>query len=99
MKQTDPAELGLKRELGLTDAVSIEIGSMIGAGIFALTGMGIGITGPAVPLAFVIAGLPMVFAVLPLGMLASVLPTVGGSLRYPSRFFLHSGDLWECGES
>jgi basic amino acid/polyamine antiporter, APA family len=87
MKQTDPAELGLKRELGLTDAVSIEIGSMIGAGIFALTGMAIGITGPAVPIAFVIAALPMVFAVLPLGMLASVLPTIGGSFRYPSRIF------------
>ena len=86
-KSKDIAELGLKRELGLLDAVSIQVGAMIGAGIFALTGIAIGICGSAVPIAFIIAALPMVFAVLPLGMLASALPTVGGSFKYPSRIF------------
>lgn len=86
-KREDVSELGLKRELGLLDTVSIEVGAIIGAGIFALTGIAIGICGAAVPIAFVVAALPMIFAVLPIGMLASALPTVGGSFRYPSRIF------------
>ena len=86
-KEAGVSELGLKRELGLMDAVSIEIGAMVGAGIFALTGVAIGISGSAVPIAFIVAALPMIFAVLPLGMLGAALPTVGGSFRYPSRIF------------
>lgn len=86
-KESAVSELGLKRELGLLDVVSIEIGAMIGAGIFALTGIAIGISGSAVPIAFIVAALPMIFAVLPLGMLSSALPTIGGSFRYPSRIF------------
>jgi len=84
-KITETSELGLKRALGLLDTVSIEVGGIIGAGIFALTGMAIGMCGAAVPIAFLIAALPMIFAIIPLGMLASALPTVGGSFRYPSR--------------
>ncbi len=87
MEAKEASELGLRRALGLLDVVAIEIGTIIGAGIFALTGMAIGICGAAVPIAFVIAALPMVFALLPIGMLGSALPTVGGSFRYPSRIF------------
>jgi APA family basic amino acid/polyamine antiporter len=76
---------GLKKTLGLLDTVSIEVGAVIGAGIFALTGLAVAKCGPGVPVAFVIAALPMVLALLPIGMLASILPTVGGSFRYPSR--------------
>jgi APA family basic amino acid/polyamine antiporter len=83
-KEGSPAS-GLKKSLGLLDTVSIEVGSIIGAGIFALTGLAVAKCGPGVPIAFVIAALPMVLALLPIGMLASVLPTVGGSFRYPSR--------------
>jgi len=82
---------GLKKTLGLLDTVSIEVGAIIGAGIFALTGLAVGKCGPGVPIAFVIAALPMVLALLPIGMLASILPTVGGSFRYPSRIL---GPFW-----
>ena len=41
---------GLKRSLGLLDTVSIEVGAIIGAGIFALTGMAVARCGPAVPI-------------------------------------------------
>jgi APA family basic amino acid/polyamine antiporter len=84
-KRDESSAPGLKKSLGLLDTVSIEVGAIIGAGIFALTGMAIARCGPAVPFAFLIAAIPMVLALLPIGMLASVLPTVGGSFRYPSR--------------
>jgi APA family basic amino acid/polyamine antiporter len=84
-KQGESSEIGLKKSLGLLDTVSIEVGAIIGAGIFALTGIAVGICGAAVPIAFLIAAVPMVLALLPIGMLASILPTVGGSFRYPSR--------------
>ena len=82
---------GLKKSLGLLDTVSIEVGAIIGAGIFALTGLAVAKCGPGVPVAFIIAALPMVLALLPIGMLASILPTVGGSFRYPSRIL---GPFW-----
>ena len=84
-KRAESSAPGLKRSLGLLDTVSIEVGAIVGAGIFALTGMAAARCGPAVPVAFLIAAIPMVLALLPIGMLASVLPTVGGSFRYPSR--------------
>lgn len=43
--------------LGLTGAVSIALGGMIGGGIFAVLGVVAGLTGPAAWLAFVAAGL------------------------------------------
>jgi APA family basic amino acid/polyamine antiporter len=76
---------GLKKSLGLADTVAINVGAIIGAGIFALTGVAGGICGPALPLAYAIAAIPMALALVPIGMLASVLPTAGGSFRYPSR--------------
>jgi len=82
---------GLKKSLGLLDTVSIEVGAIIGAGIFALTGLAVAKCGPGTPIAFIIAALPMALALLPIGMLASVLPTVGGSFRYPSRIL---GPFW-----
>ena len=46
---------GLKRVLGLSDLVGIEIGTTIGAGVFALTGLAASMTGPGVPLAYLLA--------------------------------------------
>jgi APA family basic amino acid/polyamine antiporter len=76
---------GLKTSLGLTDTIAINVGAIVGAGIFALTGIAGGLCGPAIPLAYLVAALPMALALVPIGMLASVLPTAGGSFRYPSR--------------
>jgi basic amino acid/polyamine antiporter, APA family len=78
---------GLKRVLGLGDLVAIEVGTTIGAGIFSLTALAAKYTGPAVPLAFVAAAVPIIFVMLSVAMLGSVLPTVGGTYRYPSRLF------------
>jgi hypothetical protein len=45
----------LKRNIFLVHLVGIEIGLSIGAGIFALTGLGLARTGPSLPLAFLAA--------------------------------------------
>lgn len=77
--------LGLKRALGLKDVVAIEVGSTIGAGIFALTPIAVGMCGPSVFIAYFLAAIPVSLLMLTLAGLSSALPTVGGSYRYPSR--------------
>lgn len=51
----DVSSAGLKRVLGRGDLFSIAVGQIIGAGVFALTGVVIGITGRSVNIAFMIA--------------------------------------------
>jgi APA family basic amino acid/polyamine antiporter len=84
-------EFGLKKVLGLSDLVAIEVGTTVGAGIFSLTALAATRTGPSVPLAFAAAAVPIVFIMMTVGMLGSALPTVGGTYRYPSRLF---SPLW-----
>ena len=52
--------LGLKRVLGLPEVVGIEVGQTIGAGVFAMTGIAIGICGAALPVAYALALIPVV---------------------------------------
>ncbi|MFO8057868.1 MAG: APC family permease [bacterium] len=80
-------EFGLKRVIGLGGLVAIEVGTTVGAGVFSLTALAARRTGPAVPLAFVAAAVPIVFIMMTVGMLGSMLPTAGGTYRYPSRLF------------
>lgn len=79
--------LGLKRVLGLPEVVGIEVGQTIGAGVFAMTGIAIGICGAALPIAYALAVVPVVFFMLPIAFLGSAIPTVGGNYTYPSRLF------------
>lgn len=78
---------GLKRVLGLPEVVGIEVGQTIGAGVFAMTGIAIGICGAALPIAYALAVLPVAFFMLPIAFLGSAIPTVGGNYTYPSRLF------------
>jgi APA family basic amino acid/polyamine antiporter len=80
-------EFGLRRALGLGDLVAIEIGTTIGAGVFALTGVAASMTGAGVPLAYAIAAVPILLVMMTIAMLGSALPTAGGTYRYPSRLF------------
>ena len=77
--------LGLKRVLGLKEVVAIEVGQTIGAGVFAMTGIAIGICGAALPLAYALAVIPVALLMLPLAFLGAAIPTVGGNYTYPSR--------------
>ncbi len=83
----DEGILGLKRVLGLPEVVAIEVGQTIGAGVFAMTGIAIGICGAALPIAYVLAVIPVAFFMLPVALLGSAIPTVGGNYTYPSRLF------------
>jgi len=47
-----PPEFEFARSLGLFDATMIGVGAMIGAGIFLLTGIAVGVSGPTSILAF-----------------------------------------------
>ncbi len=77
--------LGLKRVLGLKEVVAIGIGQTIGAGVFAMTGIAIGMCGTALPIAYMLAVIPVIFLMLPLIQLGAAIPTVGGNYTYPSR--------------
>jgi len=79
--------LGLKRVLGLPAVVGIEVGQTVGAGVFAMTGIAIGICGAALPIAYALAVIPVAFFLLPIAFLGSAIPTVGGNYAYPSRLF------------
>jgi len=75
----------LKKVIGLGGALSITSGQIIGAGIMALTGLGIGMTGGSVVFAFILAALITVVVAMPTAFMGATLPTTGGFYRYTSR--------------
>jgi amino acid transporter/nucleotide-binding universal stress UspA family protein len=70
--------ISLSRNLGLFSATMIGIGGMIGAGIFALTGIAAGIAGSSVALVFILNGLLTLPTAMAYAELASSLPRAGG---------------------
>ena len=83
MKQDKQNEL--LRELGLQDAVEIGLGAIIGAGIFVVTGVAAGISGPAMLISLLIAGVIATFNALSSAQLAAVYPQSGGTYEYGYR--------------
>lgn len=65
----------LKRNLSRMDLVSMAVGQIIGAGIMAMTGTAIGMTGRSVNIAFLIAGVLCIMTAIPQIM-------VGGTARF-----------------
>jgi amino acid transporter len=51
------ADVGIKKPIGLWTAISIGIGGMVGAGIFSILGIAANISGNAMYLSFIIAGI------------------------------------------
>ena len=68
----------LERELGLISVVAISMGAMIGSGIFILPGLAMAEAGPAVILAFVIAGVLVLSAAVSIAELGTAMPEAGG---------------------
>jgi basic amino acid/polyamine antiporter, APA family len=86
----------LRRSLGLWQLTMISIGATLGTGIFVVLGDAVPEAGPAVTLAFVIAGLTALFSALSYAELAGSIPVAGSSYSYA---YATMGELvaWVCG--
>jgi amino acid transporter/nucleotide-binding universal stress UspA family protein len=75
----------LERDLGLPSVLAISIGAMIGSGIFILPALALEIAGPAVILAYALAGVLVVPAALSKSEMATAMPEAGGTYIYIER--------------
>jgi len=75
----------LERDLGLPSVLAISIGAMIGSGIFILPALALKIAGPAVIVAYALAGLLVVPAALSKSEMATAMPEAGGTYIYIER--------------
>ena len=71
-----------RRGLGLSAAVSIGVGGMIGAGIFSILGVVAGVSGTALPVSFVIGGVVAILSAYSYVKLSVRYPSVGGASQF-----------------
>ncbi len=71
--------------LGMLATVAFAVGSMIGAGVFVLSGLVIDIAGPAAVISYIICGGIIAFSGMSYAMLASIFPEDGGGYLYVRR--------------
>ena len=83
LQATAAGDHSLKRTLGRWNLISLGVGAIIGTGIFVLTGTAAAEhAGPAIVLAFVLAGLGCLFAGLCYAEFASMIPIAGSAYTY-----------------
>lgn len=75
-----------KKKMSSLDATLMGIGEIIGAGIFSMTGVAIGVAGPGTPITYLLAGLCAMILCLPYMSISSAIPARGGQYLYVSRF-------------
>ena len=75
----------LKRVLTFWDVFFIALGQIIGAGVIALTGVAIGMTGPSVILAYLLAAALVIMVSVLIVFAGATLPTVGAFYAWPAR--------------
>jgi amino acid transporter len=75
----------LERDLGLGAVLAISIGAMVGSGIFILPALALSIAGPAVVVAYLLAGLLVVPAALSKSEMATAMPEAGGTYIFIER--------------
>lgn len=78
----DREDKGLLRLLTLKDAVGVGLGAIIGVGIFVVTGIAAGVSGPAFVVGLLIAGIIASFNALSSAQLAAIYPHSGGTYEY-----------------
>jgi len=76
-----------KKPIGFWSAVSMGIGAMVGAGIFALLGEASAISGSAVYLSFILGGIIALFSGYSFGKLGARYPSSGGIVEYLSQSY------------
>ena len=74
------------KKMTLMDSVLMAVGGIIGAGIFSITGTAVGAAGPAVPVAFLLAGFFSLMLCVPHMLISSAIPAKGGQYLYVARF-------------
>jgi basic amino acid/polyamine antiporter, APA family len=83
IRDTEEPEHQLRKDLGPLDLIVFGVGVMIGAGIFVLTGQQAGASaGPAVAIAFLVAGVACALAALCYAELASTVPVAGSAYTF-----------------
>ncbi|WP_225333319.1 amino acid permease [Halomicrobium urmianum] len=75
----------LAKDLGLVSALTIGIGTMIGAGIFVLPGVAASEAGPVVVVSFVAGGIIAMVNALSVSELGTAMPKAGGGYYYVNR--------------
>ncbi|WP_263840755.1 amino acid permease [Salinibacter sp.] len=75
----------LERDLGLPSVLAISIGAMVGSGIFILPALAMKMAGPAVVLAYLLAGVLVLPAALSKAEMATAMPEAGGTYVYIER--------------
>jgi basic amino acid/polyamine antiporter, APA family len=73
---------GLRRAVGALSLTAMGLGAIIGTGIFVIIGEAISLSGPAIVLSFVLAGVTCVFSALSYSELASTIPVSGSAYTY-----------------
>lgn len=76
------ADSALKPTLSWPHLIGLGIGGIVGTGIYTLTGVGAGLAGPAVILAFMIAGVVCACAALAYAEMATMIPMAGSAYTY-----------------
>ena len=83
MSEEDGADLA--KDLGLLSALTIGIGTMIGAGIFVLPGVAAQEAGPIVVVSFVVGGLVALVNAFSVAELGTAMPKAGGAYYWINR--------------
>ena len=75
----------LERTLGLGEALTIGLGTMVGAGIFVFPGLAVAEAGPAAALSFALGAGVALLVALPTSEMATAMPRSGGGYYFVSR--------------
>ena len=77
----------LERQIGLVSAIAISVSTMLGSGVFVLSGMATKYAGEYLWVAYLVAGLCVIPAVLSKSELSVAMPESGGTYVYIDRTF------------
>jgi amino acid transporter len=84
----------LKRTLGLTEATFFGVGSILGAGIYALIGKVAGVGGNMIWLSFAIASVTALMSAFSYAELSSMYPRAAAEYHYVKNAFSQKMGLW-----